>query len=77
MRIALKRWTRSNVAAFRAWCVEVYRDAAPDASAAFGYRYRSVTRLVPPAAVVPLAFGGEGIAVADLLPWRSRSPARR
>jgi Uma2 family endonuclease len=48
--------------------VEVYRDPAPDASAAFGHRYRSVTRLAPPAAVIPLAFSGESIAVADLLP---------
>jgi len=48
--------------------VEVYRDPAPDASAAFGYGYRSVTRLAPPATVVPLAFSGERIAVADLLP---------
>ena len=48
--------------------VEVFRDPAPDASAAFGYRYRSATRLAPPATVVPLAFSGERIAVADLLP---------
>ena len=48
--------------------VEVYRDPAPDASAAFGWRYRSVTRLAPPATVAPLAFSGERIAVADLLP---------
>jgi len=48
--------------------VEVYRDPEPDPSAAFGYRYRSVTRLAPPAAVVALAFSGERIAVADLLP---------
>ena len=48
--------------------VEVYRDPAPDASAAFRYRYRSVTRLAPPATVVPLAFSGERVAVADLLP---------
>lgn len=48
--------------------MEVYRDPAPDASAAFGYRYRSVIRLAPPATVIPLAFSGERIAVADLLP---------
>jgi hypothetical protein len=48
--------------------VEVYRDPEPDASAAFGWRYRSVTRLAPPAIVAPLAFRGERIAVADLLP---------
>jgi hypothetical protein len=50
------------------YAVEVYRDPAPDASAAFRYRYRSVTRLAPPATVVPLAFSGERVAVADLLP---------
>ncbi|HUP34341.1 MAG TPA: hypothetical protein VNC82_02730 [Candidatus Limnocylindria bacterium] len=48
--------------------VEVYRDPAPDASAAFGYGYRSATRLAPPAIVVPLAFSGERVVVADLLP---------
>ena len=47
--------------------VEVYRDSQPDASAAFGHSYRSVSRLAPPATVVPLAFSGQ-LAVADLLP---------
>jgi hypothetical protein len=46
----------------------VYRDPEPDASAAFGWRYRFVTRLAPPATVAPLAFSGERIAVTDLLP---------
>jgi Uma2 family endonuclease len=48
--------------------LEVYRDPAPDASAAYGWRYRSVTRLMPPAVVVPLALASRQIAVADLLP---------
>jgi Uma2 family endonuclease len=48
--------------------VEVYRDPMPDASATFGYRYRTVTRLAAPADLIPLAFGGEPIPVADLLP---------
>jgi Uma2 family endonuclease len=48
--------------------IEVYRDPEPDTSAVFGWRYRSATRLAPPAAVVPLAWGGVRIAVADLLP---------
>ena len=48
--------------------VEVYRDPAPDASAAFRYWYRSITRLAPPASVVPLAFSGERIELADILP---------
>ena len=46
--------------------VEVYLDPEPDASALFGWWYRSVARLAPPATVVPLAFSG--VAVADLLP---------
>ena len=46
----------------------MYRDPEPDASAAFGWRCGSVTRLAPPATVAPLAFTGEPIAVADLLP---------
>lgn len=48
--------------------VEVYRNPVTDVSAAFGWRYRSVTRLAPPTTVAPLAFSGERIAVADLLP---------
>ncbi len=48
--------------------MEVYRDPMPDASAAFGYLYRTVTRLAAPADLIPLAFGGEPIPVADLLP---------
>ena len=48
--------------------VEVYRDPEADASATFGWRYRSVTRLAPPATVAPLEFSGARIAVADLLP---------
>jgi Uma2 family endonuclease len=48
--------------------VEVYRDPEPDASAAYGWRYRSATVLAPPAVVAPLAFASSQIAVADLLP---------
>ena len=46
--------------------LEVHRDPEPDASATFGWRYRSITRLAPPATVVPLSF--DAVAVADLLP---------
>ena len=42
-----------------------------------GWRYRSVTWLAPPAAVAPLAFSDARIAVADLLPSRSRCPYSR
>jgi Uma2 family endonuclease len=48
--------------------LEVYRDPGPDASAAYGWRYRSLIVLAPPAIVVPLAFGSSQISVADLLP---------
>ncbi len=48
--------------------LEVYRDPGPDSSAPYGWRYRSVTTLAPPAAVAPLAFTTARIAVADLLP---------
>ncbi len=48
--------------------VEVYREPEPDASAAFGWRYRSGTRFAPPATVTPLSFGAGPVAVADLLP---------
>jgi len=48
--------------------VEVYREPEPDASAVYGWRYRSVTALPPPAVLVPLAFTSSQVAVADLLP---------
>jgi len=48
--------------------VEVYRDPGPDSSAPYGWRYRAVTTLAPPAVVAPLAFPAIQIAVADLLP---------
>ena len=48
--------------------LEVYRDPEPDTGAAFGWRYRTVTQFAPPATVVPLAWGGQGIMVGDLLP---------
>lgn len=48
--------------------LEIYRDPIPDPSALYGWRYRSVITLVPPAVAVPLAFASSRIAVADLLP---------
>jgi Uma2 family endonuclease len=48
--------------------LEVYRDPAPDPSALYEWRYRSVTTLTPPAVVAPLAFTTSQIALADLLP---------
>jgi len=48
--------------------LEIYRDPSPDPSALYGWRYRSVTTLPPPAFAVPRAFASSRIAVADLLP---------
>ncbi len=48
--------------------LEVHRDPGPDASAAYGWHYRLVTTLAPPAVVVPLAFTDTRIAIADLFP---------
>jgi Uma2 family endonuclease len=48
--------------------LEVYRAPAPDAAAAHGWRYASVSTLAPPATVAPLALPSRRIAVADLLP---------
>ncbi len=50
--------------------LEVYRAPAPDASAVYGWRYRSITRLAPPGIVLPIAFPSGPIRVADLLPDR-------
>jgi Uma2 family endonuclease len=48
--------------------LEIYRDPAPDPSAVFGWAYRSVVSLAPPAVAVPLAFPSSPVTVADLLP---------
>jgi Uma2 family endonuclease len=48
--------------------LEVYRDPIPDSSAPYGWRYRSVTTLAPPAVAALLALPSTRIAVADLLP---------
>ena len=48
--------------------LEIYRDPSPDPSALYGWRYRSVITLPPPAFAVPRAFASSTIAVADLLP---------
>jgi len=48
--------------------LEVYRDAAPDASAPYGWRYRSLETFSPPAVVTPLALPSSPIAVGALLP---------
>ena len=46
--------------------LEVYRDPEPDATAPFGWRYRSVTVLEPGAAVSPLARPDLRIQISDL-----------
>jgi Uma2 family endonuclease len=48
--------------------LEVYRDAAPDASAPYGWRYRSIQTLSPSALVTPLVLPSSSIPVAALLP---------
>jgi Uma2 family endonuclease len=48
--------------------VEVYRDPGPDLTAPFGWRYSSMERFRPPAAVTPLAVPASPVAVAELLP---------
>ena len=48
--------------------LEVYREPVAAASAPYGFRYRSMTRLSPPATVTPLAAPSAAIPVADLLP---------
>jgi len=48
--------------------LEIYRDPHPDRAAIYGWWYRSVTTLAPPAIAVPRAFPASRIAVADLLP---------
>jgi Uma2 family endonuclease len=47
--------------------LEVYRDPEPDATAPFGWRYRSVTVLEPGASVSPLARPDLRIHITDLL----------
>ena len=48
--------------------LEVYREPVAAPAAPYGFRYRSVTRLRPPATVTPLAAPSAAICVADLLP---------
>lgn len=48
--------------------LEVYRDAAPDATAIHGWHYRSVERFAPPATVTLLGLPAVSLAVSDLLP---------
>src|SRR5205807_9118733 len=48
--------------------LEVYRDAAPDASAPYGRRYRSLETFSPPAVVTPLALSCSSTAAGALLP---------
>lgn len=48
--------------------LEVYRDPGPEPSAPYGWRYRSVATLTPPAVVAPLALPSARIAAAAMLP---------
>ena len=49
-------------------CVEIHREPEVAPAARYGWRYRSVETLRPPAAVRPLVAPGVSIRVADLLP---------
>jgi Uma2 family endonuclease len=48
--------------------LEVYRDPAPDPTAPYGWRYRSVRTLTPTHTVAPLELPSVQLAVAELLP---------
>jgi Uma2 family endonuclease len=48
--------------------LEVYREPAPDATAAFGWRYARREVVAPPGWIAPLAVPAALVAVADLLP---------
>ena len=48
--------------------VEVHREPEVSPAALYGWRYRSVETLRPPATVAPLAASGRAVPVADLLP---------
>jgi len=48
--------------------IEVHREPEASPEALYGWRYRSVTVLRPPATVAPLVAPGRSIPVADLLP---------
>lgn len=48
--------------------LEIYRQPAPSALASFGWEYRSTQRVLPGAAISPLAAPDRSIAIADMLP---------
>jgi Uma2 family endonuclease len=48
--------------------VEIHRDPGPEPTAPWGWAYRSVATLAPPATVPLIAVSAAEVAVADLLP---------
>ena len=48
--------------------LEVHREPEASPAALYGWRYRNIEMLRPPATVVPLAAPGSSVPVADLLP---------
>ena len=48
--------------------LEIYRDAAPDVTAPYGYSYRSVERLLPPASAAARSVPMKAVPIADLFP---------
>jgi len=47
--------------------IEIHRDPAPDATAIYGWRYRSIVTVRPPDVATPLAFPDARIALGDVL----------
>lgn len=76
--LAFDRWHKSSLYARGGvedyWIVdlidlalEVHRDPVVDPAMPYGWRYRTIQRLVAPATVAPLALPAAQIAIADLL----------
>jgi len=48
--------------------LEVYRDPGPDPTTPYGWRYRSLATVTPPAVIVPVGVASVRIPVFELLP---------
>ena len=72
-QVKLADYAEANIAEY--WIVnlvdrvlEVHREPEASAHARYGWHYRAVARLEPPATVTPLAAPSASIPVAELLP---------